>query len=177
MQQWVRRFPRLYLSSEMSRFGAFVVVVMAAACGQPSTLPLEQALPIHELELPESIRIDGGRVVTGAEDSFSIVLELSNTSSDSVELRHGECFARLRAYARPALQEPAIWDDQRIEGWFCFDRASLHSLGPQASDSLVSNFSTRMLVSWPPPPFSHLGMVLVVNGERLVIPVKGDWQR
>ena len=160
----------------MTRLCALVFLTVVWACNEQSILPPEQALPIHDLEFPAAIRIDGGRVLTAAPESFSIILDISNTSSDRVDLRRGKCFARLRAYSEPTLDEPAIWDDRRIEGWFCADVAAFHSLGPGESASLASDFSTQTIVSWPPPSTSHLGMVLVVNGERLMIPVDNDWR-
>lgn len=151
-------------------------VVMSAAlwgCGTEPVIPewgTAEAFPVHGINLSGEVQLSA-RVVRSDDDVVRAELVLLNESPNSVEGGTGECFARLRAYASPARREPAVWAEQPAAPYgFCADVGHLIDIAPADSVTLTRSWPRRYFVSWPPPSGSHLGLVVILNDEPLLIP-------
>jgi len=129
------------------------------------------ALPISEIQHPPGVVVERA-YVSGIEGGATvrIRLDLRNVSADTLQASSGQCLARLRAFETAALQEPAIWDDHYHPDVACYLVLIEATIPPGEVTQLVSEYSTSIVASWPPPRTAHLGVVIIANGTRAVLP-------
>jgi len=147
--------------------------IVLTTCSNPTVLPPSDpgALPLSEIRHPPGVVVERAYVsgVKGGS-SVQVRLDLRNLSTDTLLASSGECFARLRAFATASLEEPAIWDDHSDRNVGCPAILIEVTIPPGEVRQLVREYSTRIVAAWPPPRAAHLGVVIIANGSRAVLP-------
>ena len=129
------------------------------------------ALPLSPVDAPATVEVRAHLEWAEPEtEGFRVLLDLTNTGADTAQVESGECNVRIRAYAAAELAEPAIWDDHFIENVACPAVLYVHRIAPGENSTAERIIRASIVADWPPPRRAYYGVVIRLNGERLVLP-------
>lgn len=146
--------------------------MLAAACEQPSR-PIDAdsraAIPISDTHVAPLVQLEAIAEQHG-DDFLVVTLAALNSDADTAELSTGRCPFRVRAFSSPDLMEPAFWDDHRADSLFsCYAEGLTYLLPPGRRDFMIDTLSATDLAMGLPQDSGHFGVIIVRNGQRVVL--------
>lgn len=126
------------------------------------------ATPRQEVQVDARVMLE--MEVAREGDALVVQASTMSTATDPVILSYGYCSVVLRAYRRSHLGEPAYWDDHSDGTVGCPDIALEQTIPPgRFAFEITRRPEVALALGLPDGP-GFFGVVLVLNGERVMIP-------
>lgn len=169
---WRRRTREPTLPMNLRGWCALAIASAAWGCDGPlAPLDASALVPTHTITTSAPLHLSAAVERTG-RDRLHVILKLANPGPDTVRVETGMCPVRLRGFTTSDLREPAVWDDQPPPPppvFLCPDVGLGYAIPPAGSDTLRRGMTETALGMGMPPSHLYFGVIVDVNGERLML--------